>query len=334
MKKLLSLLVLVTISATIIAQPLQDKVDKTFNNITSIEAESVFCDVTINQGTGHDTHFKGEVYYEKGIKIVCEQNGSTLKVHLEGPKSYTGKCKGSFAFSVPENISLSIKSVSGDIIANNINKGKMNFAAVSGDITLSSIGSPAEIKTVSGDITVSGVKGNLIAKSTSGDHKITNISGDLNSKSVSGDMDIRNIAGSSDVATTSGDIKIDGAGNNMTLRSVSGEISTSNTNGNLSAATTSGNINLHKVSGVISTKTISGGVSGTEVTLTSNSSFITTSGDVNITISNSAGQLRFNLASTSGSLKAKGVTGKKSLTTGSGTIEITGKTLSGNQSYN
>lgn len=321
-------------TATMFAQPLQDKVDKTFNNITSIEVEAVFCDVSINKGDGVSTHFKGEVYYGKSIKITCEQNGSTLKVYLEGPKSYTGKCKGSFNFSTPEDISLNIKSVSGDIITNNINKGKMNFASVSGDITLNSIGSRAEIKTVSGDITAYDIKGDLTAKSTSGDHKIDNISGDLNSKSASGDMNISNIAGSSDIATTSGDIIIDGAGNGVILKSVSGDLSTKNINGNLSTTSTSGDISFKGISGVITAKTVSGEIQGTQVTLTSNSSFNTTSGNVSINISNPAEQLKFNIASSSGSLKAKGTTGKKSLTTGNGAIEITGKTTSGNQSYN
>lgn len=305
----------ITVSA-LLAQPLIDKADQKFSNVTSLKVEAIFCDVIITGGNSDEINFKGEVYSEANIKIKYEQKGSSLRVWLECPKILKGNNKGHFVFTLPVNTSLDIETVSGNLTTSNMGKATFGFSTVSGDVKINNIASSVGVRTVSGDQTCNDINGNIT------------------SKAVSGDISIKNVSGNSDVTTTSGTVNISGAGNDIKIKTVSGRVTTSNTNGKSAISTTSGSVNINQASGAINIKTVSGSIRGSVVTFTGSSTFHTTSGSINIASTNSPEQLKFNLSSTSGSLSAKGNTGRKNLITGNGAIEITGKTVSGSQTYN
>ncbi len=316
------------------AQPLTDQIDKQFSNITQLVIEGSFCDVSINGNNTQQIEFKGEVYSDAAVKIKYEQSGTTLKVWLDKPKNMIGKNKGKLNFIAPVNTCLSIKTASGSIVTENVGKGSFSFNTASGSIRLSNIGSSLTANTASGSIQASKVNGDVTTGTASGSQTFTDLQGNLVAKAASGSISIKNITGDVNASAASGSINLSGGGNTIKLNTASGSIKASDVNGLLSANTASGGISLERISGTLNISSVSGSQQGTAITLTANANFNSVSGDIRMALTNSTEQLAFNLESVSGSLTAKGTNGARKLQTGNGTIKITGKSVSGSQTYN
>ncbi|MBP8790640.1 MAG: DUF4097 family beta strand repeat protein [Breznakibacter sp.] len=335
MKKLfLITLLLPLLAVSAMAQSLADQVNKKFNNINKLVVEGSFCDVTINGSNSQEIDFNGEVYADATVKIKYEQNGSTLKIWLEKPSRISGRTKGKLAFVVPVNTNLEISTASGSISTDNIGQAALSFNAASGSIKLNNIRSTFAANTASGSIQAGNIKGDVKAGTASGSQSYTDIQGNLETKSASGSINIKNITGTVKASAASGSIAIAGGGNTINLNTASGSIKAMEINGNVTANTASGGVSLDNISGALNISTVSGGQQGTAITLTGNSFFKSVSGGIRINLSNSMEQIAFDLESVSGSLNAKGNSGKRKLQTGSGSIKVIGNSVSGSQSYN
>jgi len=110
---------------------------------------------------------------------------------------------------------LSIKTVSGDLYAENVNPMSLEVQSTSGEIILDSVLAVSELraKTVSGDIVLRGCDaGSLRLKSTSGDVSGTLLSGkDFITDTTSGEVKVPGSGGDGkcEVKTTSGDIHLE-----------------------------------------------------------------------------------------------------------------------------
>lgn len=99
--------------------------------------------------------------------------------------------------SIPHNLEVKIKSVSGDIHIKGI-RGKLEIESVSGDLSVSDISSLV-VTSVTGDLIASRLQGDLQAKSVSGDCLVDSVQGQIELKGVSGDIQFDTIGGGIDV---------------------------------------------------------------------------------------------------------------------------------------
>jgi hypothetical protein len=93
-------------------------------------------------------------YFEKKRK---ESNGNSYGTNMEI----------SYVIYVPENISLIVKSISGDLVADNF-KGELETDLVSGDVNIKGYKGKLQLKSVSGNLDVAMNAGNIDAKTVTG----------------------------------------------------------------------------------------------------------------------------------------------------------------------
>lgn len=316
------------------AQDIIDKVDETFNNITTIEVEGSFCNVDIVGGSGSDVKLTGEILASRDydIKIRHSVNGGTLRVWLERPNSLRN-VKGKLELKVPANTNIRVDNSSGSVNVENISKYDVKIKASSGSVKARSIGSGITAIASSGSIYLEDIEGDAQATSSSGSQKIKDIKGTLNAKASSGSIKAENINGEADITTSSGSQSITSVGNNLNSISSSGSLNINNVTGDLKATCSSGRINIDKITGTVNLTSTSGSIQGANIKLTGNSNFKSSSGSISMELLNDADELSFDLSASSGSLKAKGSSGHKKLVVYRGPIKINGVTSSGSQSY-
>jgi DUF4097 and DUF4098 domain-containing protein YvlB len=168
--------------------------------------------------------------FEK-VTIEVTQDGDTLKIETKRDKDYFRKGSDKknvsidFWLIIPSGAAADMKSVSGDIVMENI-------------------GNDARADTVSGDIDMTGVAGSLKAYAVSGDLTVTGVQEGVNCETVSGELKIRRVKGGADLKTVSGDILLE------------------NSEGNVEAEVVSGDIDLIDISGAeeVMSKSVSGSV--------------------------------------------------------------------------
>lgn len=316
------------------AQDVLDQVNEKYNNISAIEVEGSFCSVSITGGSGSDVDFTGEVIGNKkyDIKIRHNVSNGTLRVWIDRPNSLSN-VKGKLVFVVPQNTNIDVDNSSGSISVENIGQAVVKLEASSGSIRGRNIASNVSAEASSGSISLGEIKGDVNSVTSSGSQKHNNISGSLKAKASSGSLKVEGIGGEAALSTSSGSQSITSIGSNLYTKASSGSIKIDGVTGNVKANTTSGGMNLNKVTGSVNLQSSSGGQRGTEIKLTGNSSFKSSSGSVSMQLLNDANELSFDLNASSGSLNAKGSSGRKHLVLDGGPIKIIGNSSSGSQSY-
>lgn len=320
------------------SQDLLDAVNETFTGVKSIEVKGLFCAVEINENAGSSVMIEGDLRSTRrydNFRIKYEQDGANLKIWIDMPViSITGVLKGYLRISTPRDVLVKVENASGNISVENVGREILTLQTVSGNINISNIPCKANLKTVSGSITCNLVSGNVVATTTSGGMKIIDIKGAAKINSTSGAVNIQNVLNEVDVSSVSGKLSVSGVYANVTCKSTSGKIELKDVKGIIKTDNTSGGGTFVNVIGEINASSVSGSIKGTSVMLTGNSNFKTSSGTIDISLSNSPKTLSFNLNSSSGSLEAAGIKGEKKLEINEGAIKITGTTSSGGQRYN
>lgn len=154
------------------------------------------------------------------------------------------------------------------------------------------------VETASGDVRVNSLStGNLQARSASGDIQLSDCQTPLIAASLSGDITLRRARGEVDLTSASGDIE------------------------------------MSDVEGAMEAKSISGNIKGTGILLTADSLFKTVSGDIDVDLKNALNDLRYNLSTVSGGLTVGGVRASRGLAMGTGSLLVTGESVSGDQIY-
>ncbi len=312
-----------------------DKVDKKFSNVTSVEVEGSFCDVKITGEKRIDVALTGEITSNKNydIKIRYEQEGGNLKVWLDRPRSLRGNIKGTLNFAVPLNTNIDVTNSSGNVVVENSGQCVINLIAASGNISVRNIDSGISLTTSSGNLNIEDITGNVHATSASGTIYASGVKGNLYSVSSSGSQKIEGIKGNLKLTSSSGSIILNMISGNVNVRTSSGSIKADHVTGELIASSSSGSIRLDNVAGQLNLTSTSGSQKGTNVKLTDDSSFKSSSGSVSMQLINGADELSFELYASSGSLFAKGNSGDNKLIITREPIKIYGKTSSGSQSY-
>ncbi len=338
-KYIYPLILLVALSvlsaANAFSQHTIDKIDQKFTNITSVEVEGAFCNVTVTGEKRTDVSLTGEITSKKDydIKIRYEQDGGNLKVWLKRPRSLRGSINGTLNLTVPLNTNIDVTNSSGNIIVENSGQCVINLIAASGNISVRNIDSDIKLTTSSGNLNIEDITGDVHATSASGTVYASGIKGYLYSVTSSGSQKIEGIKGNLKLTSASGSITLNMISGNVNARSASGSIKADHVTGEIVALSSSGSIRLNNIAGRLNLTSTSGSQKGTNIKLTGDSSFRSSSGSVSMQLINRADELSFELYASSGSLNAKGSTGSHKLIITRGPVNIYGKTSSGSQSY-
>jgi hypothetical protein len=188
---------------------------------TWLDVANISGDIDLSVGSGRDIVIDA-VKRARGRDGRARQLLDTVSVDIvEGPGRIEvrtvyprgGERRGSawvdYTVRVPADISVNLKSVSGDIRANSL-KGELRLESVSGDVTVGRAGRLSFVRSVSGDV--------LLTDVTSPE--------DLTAGSVSGSFIARGLdARILDVSTVSGDLLLDRVRcERAEVRSVSGTV--------------------------------------------------------------------------------------------------------------
>lgn len=138
--------------------------------------------------------------------------------------------------------------------------------------------------------------------SGSGDISAQNIEVDIDSNSGSGDIDLSNVSGNLEINNGSGDVDVEDHKGEVSVNTGSGDVSLSDSNGEVDINAGSGDIKLHSVSADFSINTGSGDIEAELVTILGSSSFISGSGDTEVSLAKS---LDYNISLNSGSGNAE-----------------------------
>lgn len=204
---------------------------------------------------------------------------------------------------LPEYLSVSVETTSGDISTQNITAGTLHAATASGEILLQSISvETLELSSSSGDVTAgqSAVSGNVSISTVSGETKAENLStvGTLHIKSTSGEVELSSVsvdaAGDAavELSAISGNLSLENVSiqGNARFFTTSGDIvlEPAAIYGNIYAESSSGNVSLeltdappHRM-GTVASHSGSVSIQGGDERSTHTISVSTTSGDIDI----------------------------------------------------
>lgn len=146
------------------------------------------------------------------VKIQISNEGGLVRIETKYPEGRgfgrNIRVRVNYVLRIPDQASLRVKNVSGDIEAHNIG-GDLDIDEVSGDVTIKDAGRSVDGKTVSGDIHLAGAAGEVNLRAVSGSITASAITGSVEAESVSGDIDLRDIREASSVRakTISGEIE-------------------------------------------------------------------------------------------------------------------------------
>jgi DUF4097 and DUF4098 domain-containing protein YvlB len=128
---------------------------------------------------------------------------------------------------------------------------------------------------------------NVYIKSSSSDYIIENLSGSVKVNTASGDGSLSNINGPVNIVSASGDIFLETINGVVKVNSASGDISGANINGISDIRTASGDITLKVATDYVKIISTSGEVVYLTGDFTPGASITTTSGDINVILSES-----------------------------------------------
>ncbi|MFT5748802.1 MAG: lia operon protein LiaG [Ancylomarina sp.] len=301
------------------AQTIYAEADAKFDGIKRVEIEGRFVDVNILGTDADEVDLKGIIRGKlrggKDFEFKHRQEGSLLKIWLEGPRSIMGRFEAKLTLKVPYSMNIDIRNSSGDIDIEEIVADKMKLVTTSGDVKLKNIETQLTTSATSGDLDIDYLKGAISAGSTSGDQELSHIRANVSTRATSGDFIFSDIIGDLSTKTTSGDLQYE------------------NIDGRISNVSTSGNLTINNAKTVLNLTTTSGDISGNGIELIEDSKFKSTSGDISIDFSNNINAMSFDLKASSGDLRAGSRSADRKLYMKNGDVWIYGVSSSGNQSY-
>jgi DUF4097 and DUF4098 domain-containing protein YvlB len=206
MKNLLTAMLIIAFG-TAIAQ--DKKINKTFSNVKRIDIQTSSGDINFKKGSGSDVKVELTYSYsDDEYTPEFDQSGDELVISEKFTRgSHSGSAK--WTLEVPESITLSINSGSGDVTINAVStKVKLNVG--SGDIEVTSLkAGRVDLNTGSGDIELRNNEGEFSANTGSGEIMVESAKGEYSLNAGSGDIRLDQVAAILSVNTGSGNIRAD-----------------------------------------------------------------------------------------------------------------------------
>lgn len=330
------LLISVFSLSPLLAQELVDKVQESFPGIETVSIKGSFCKTEITVGSDADLTLEGEIRSVRryqDLRIRYAQTGSQLDVWIEHPRNTSGQIRGFLLLSVPAHTRVVVSNLSGSVIVDGVGNSTTTIETLSGDVVLKNITDAVDVRTASGNINGTLIEGEVYAHSVSGNIAMKDIQGACHLVSISGNIKVSSAFNGVELTVTSGNSLLSDVIGHAGIRSVSGEIVVSRLKGKMVASSSSGGIRVEEVVGQLDLTSTSGSIRGQQVLLTDHSAFKNASGDIDITFSNDAEALSFELKTSSGRIDVYGLSADKQFKKGDGSLIVTGVTTSGDQSY-
>ena len=177
-----------------------------------------------------DSEEQAKKNFEK-VTIEVSKDGSSLRIETKRDKEYFKRSSNKknvsvdFWLTIPSRAAADMKSVSGDIVMEDIGNDAKAYA-VSGDIDMTGIAGSLKAYAVSGDLTIMGAQDGVDCETVSGELKVRRVKGGADLKTVSGGILLENSQGDVEAEVVSGDIElidISGA-EEVSAKSVSGSV--------------------------------------------------------------------------------------------------------------
>lgn len=175
--------------------------------ISEVRLDTGSGDVEITAG-GVDTVQVEQRYRKfwifKGKPKKIEVDGETLVL----PDGSCGwNCGVDFTVRVPEGTKITGQTASGTVSLRDV--ASVDLEVQSGDVDISNVAGPVNVRSQSGTVDVDQVRGDLNIHSQSGDISADDVIGKSEFRANSGTVDADNLRGAVDAETSSGDISID-----------------------------------------------------------------------------------------------------------------------------
>lgn len=209
------LAILVLLSSTIAALSscdtnleLVQSINEEFSNVTSIEIESSFLDVTyLGNPNAESVQLIGELESSRAgnysIEYKVDQNKLIIEVERNG--SGAGNNRGYINLTGPELMDIELEAGSGNIQISQVSANEFEFDGGSGNVELADISAPElDLKLSSGRINAYDLVGNVELEISSGNATISNLEGDLNAVGSSGKFTFKMIKGKVNSSLNSG----------------------------------------------------------------------------------------------------------------------------------
>jgi hypothetical protein len=229
-----SLLALLLLASTTwaTAQNVVVNTTKKYSNISQIEVESGWLDVSYVGGSS--TEVAVEAYLASNVSdqdIVFVTVGDVLKIsHKNGTGKYNwnSKNKGYIKITGPVALALQVRGTSGEISIQNLESKLTTLQLTSGNVAATQIKGDLTLTATSGNLIANAITGNVIARLTSGNTTVDGIQGTVNYDSTSGNFTAKNIGSQLDVQLTSGNAKLENVKELGATRITSGNLTAVN----------------------------------------------------------------------------------------------------------
>lgn len=272
--------------------------DSMFTGIRRVELISTSAMVTV-KGTDENTLsvIRGGTN-DSVMKLEYTRTDTLLRINarIECGKPKITRSRKGFAFNscTTANPEITLLVPAGTSVVVQNTYGDTKVSAVSGAV--------CEVRSTSGNVVLASVKANTNVIASYGDLDARDITGNLTARLSSGSAVVNNVTGNLDVRSTYGDQSLTAITGNIKALGSSGNINVSRLRGNLTANTTYGSIHISDFTGSANLISSSGSIVGEAVELTANSTFVSTYGDVNMTLVNPLQALSFDLTTTYGDI--------------------------------
>ncbi len=204
MKDLLGTTVLAVLFVPFLAAPLhakEEKISKTFKNITNLEIKTVSGDCIVKAGTGDKVVVDLVYEYSQDcFEPEFIENGDRLRLK---ERFWGYGCSGysTWTITVPKGVNIDFSSASGGIA----------LTGCEGEFILESASGRIEIENCKGDFEIDNASGRIYISASNGRFEIDNASGRIAMRDVSGEFEIDNASGTIDVENARGGFEVDNA---------------------------------------------------------------------------------------------------------------------------
>lgn len=205
--------------------------------------------------------------------------------------------RGQIVLEVPEDVELELMTSTGAVDVRDIAAERLSVETTTGRVQISQVAAAMTVETSTGAVTITDAAGSFSVTTTTGSIEVLGVTGDVRAESSTGRHRYEKVIGDVNARSTTGRIEIDG------------------------------------LQGTVSLRTSTGNQEGRRLVLTGDSSFESSTGNIEMDLAGDIEQYEFDLRSSTGSLRAGGEESQRRLFLGGTGFSIHGTSSTGAQDY-
>ena len=170
----------------------QEKINKSFDGIRSVEIVVASSDVLITKSSDSEAHIEVKHSFDEDDAPIIEKRGSRLVIKEESRNRGWSSGSATYKLQIPDDLAVSYSSGSGEFSIDDVKLKKAAFNSGSTDFDIRNVDVQKSLKINSG----------------SSDINMKNVSAEISINTGSGDVDISQLEGSVSFNAGSGDITV------------------------------------------------------------------------------------------------------------------------------